>query len=75
MKVIVIGAGASGLAAALEAAKRGYKVIVLELKNEAGKKIYSTGNGRCNITNKKWEWNIIIVMIMIFRGNTKGIYL
>ena len=53
MKVIVIGAGASGLASALEAAKRGYKVIVLELKNEAGKKIYSTGNGRCNITNKK----------------------
>lgn len=53
MKVIVIGAGASGLVAALEAAKKGCKVTVLELKNEAGKKIYATGNGRCNITNKK----------------------
>lgn len=55
MKIIVIGAGASGLVSALEAAKRGHKVTVLELKNEAGKKIYATGNGRCNITNKRME--------------------
>ncbi|MDE6209716.1 MAG: aminoacetone oxidase family FAD-binding enzyme [Lachnospiraceae bacterium] len=52
MNVIVIGAGASGLVAAIEAAKANNKVTVLELKNEAGKKIYATGNGRCNLTNK-----------------------
>lgn len=52
MKVVVIGAGASGLAAALEAAKKGHRVTVLELKNQPGKKISATGNGRCNITNK-----------------------
>ena len=52
MKVIVIGAGASGLMAAIEASKNGHSVRVLELKEEAAKKIYATGNGRCNITNE-----------------------
>lgn len=50
-KVIVIGAGASGLMAAYAAAIRGHEVLVLERNEKAGKKIYITGKGRCNVTN------------------------
>ena len=51
MRIIVIGAGASGLMAALEAAKGGHEVWILEKNEKAGKKIYITGKGRCNVTN------------------------
>ena len=47
----VIGAGASGMIAALEAAGNGAKVTILERKDKVGKKILATGNGRCNFTN------------------------
>ena len=50
-RVIVIGAGASGLMAAYAAAARGNDVLVLERNEKAGKKIYITGKGRCNVTN------------------------
>ena len=49
--VVVIGAGASGLMAAYAAAERGNSVLVLERNEKAGKKIYVTGKGRCNVTN------------------------
>jgi predicted Rossmann fold flavoprotein len=49
--VIIIGAGASGLMCAIEAGKRGRKVIVLDHANKAGKKILMSGGGRCNFTN------------------------
>lgn len=49
--VIVIGAGASGLAAAIAAARQGSSVLVIEQKEKAGKKILATGNGKCNFTN------------------------
>ena len=49
--VIVVGGGASGLAAAIEAARGGCRVTVLEQKERTGKKILATGNGRCNLTN------------------------
>lgn len=49
--VIVIGAGAAGLMAAEAAAEKGSKVTVLEKNEKAGKKIYITGKGRCNLTN------------------------
>ena len=49
--VIVIGGGASGLTAAIVAARRGRNVIILERLNRIGKKILVTGNGRCNMTN------------------------
>lgn len=49
--VIVIGAGAAGMTAAIYAARQGSKVIILEHTSKAGKKILSTGNGKCNITN------------------------
>lgn len=52
-KIIIAGAGASGMVAAIEAAKRNIDVTLLEANDEVGKKIYATGNGRCNLTNKK----------------------
>jgi len=48
---IIIGASASGLMCAIEAGKRGRKVIVLDHANKAGKKILMSGGGRCNFTN------------------------
>ena len=53
--VIVIGAGASGLMCAIEAAKRGRRVLVLDSANKAGKKILMSGGGRCNFTNYSVE--------------------
>jgi predicted Rossmann fold flavoprotein len=49
--VIVIGAGAAGLMSAIEAGKRGRKVLVLEHNERIGKKILISGGGRCNFTN------------------------
>lgn len=49
--VIIIGAGASGLTAAISAARQGSRVLVLEQKEKAGKKLLATGNGKCNFTN------------------------
>ncbi len=49
--VIIIGAGASGLMAAITAARGGSSVLILERKEKAGKKILATGNGKCNFTN------------------------
>ncbi|MDO4286008.1 MAG: NAD(P)/FAD-dependent oxidoreductase [Eubacteriales bacterium] len=50
-KVIVIGAGAAGLMCAAAAASQGHRVTVYEKNEKAGKKIYITGKGRCNLTN------------------------
>ncbi|MDI9818308.1 MULTISPECIES: NAD(P)/FAD-dependent oxidoreductase [unclassified Legionella] len=49
--VVVIGAGAAGLMCAIEAGKRGRKVVVIDHANKAGKKILMSGGGRCNFTN------------------------
>ncbi len=51
LDVVVIGAGASGLMCAIEAGKRGRKVLVLEHTRKAGNKIRMSGGGRCNFTN------------------------
>ena len=50
-KVIIIGAGAAGMMAGIAAAQSGHNVTILEKNEKAGKKIYITGKGRCNITN------------------------
>jgi len=49
--VAVIGAGAAGLMCAIEAGKRGRRVVVLDHANKPGKKILMSGGGRCNFTN------------------------
>lgn len=51
LDVIIIGAGAAGLMCAIEAGKRGRKVLVLDHSNKVGKKILMSGGGRCNFTN------------------------
>lgn len=50
-EIAVIGGGASGLAAAINAARLGRKVVILEAQNRVGRKLLATGNGRCNIAN------------------------
>jgi len=50
--VIIIGAGASGCLAAISAARQKRRVLLLEHLDKIGKKILSTGNGKCNYTNQ-----------------------
>jgi len=52
-KIAIIGGGASGLTAAIIAARNGAFVTVLERNDRVGKKIPATGNGRCNLTNMR----------------------
>ena len=51
MDIIVIGAGAAGLMAAIIAAEGGARVRLLERNDKIGKKILVTGNGKCNLSN------------------------
>lgn len=55
-RIIIIGAGAAGMMAAIAAAREGAvtgksDVLLLEKNEKSGKKIYITGKGRCNVTN------------------------
>lgn len=63
-KVLIIGAGAAGMMAAISAKRHGADVTVLERNNRVGKKILATGNGRCNYTN-------INLDIQNYHGNNK----
>lgn len=70
-QVFVVGGGAAGMMAAISAAEEGAEVTILEHNDRVGKKILSTGNGRCNFTNvnqsskcyrsdnKGFAWNIL----------------
>ena len=49
--VMVLGAGAAGMMCAMEAGKRGRRVLVLERNDRVGRKILISGGGRCNFTN------------------------
>ena len=51
-KVVIIGAGASGLITAIYAKRNGNDVILIEKNEICGRKILATGNGRCNYWNK-----------------------
>ncbi|MDR2647735.1 MAG: aminoacetone oxidase family FAD-binding enzyme [Oscillospiraceae bacterium] len=51
-KMVIIGAGASGLAAAIAAGRRSGDILLLERLPRVGKKILATGNGRCNLSNQ-----------------------
>ncbi len=50
-RVLIAGAGASGLAAAVSAAESGEEVLLLEASAKPGRKILASGNGRCNLMN------------------------
>lgn len=51
LQIVVIGGGAAGMMAAIQAAGEGRKVILLEKNEKLGKKLFITGKGRCNLTN------------------------
>ena len=48
----IVGAGPAGMMAALEAAKRGARVLLFDTNRMVGRKLLVTGNGRCNLTNE-----------------------
>lgn len=66
-RVIIIGAGASGMMAAIQAARAGGDVTIMEHRERPGKKLLSTGNGRCNMTNLSRKKNVIAVPMRGFR--------
>ena len=51
MRIAIIGGGAAGLMAACLLARRGLRPVLLEKQSRVGRKLLSTGNGRCNLTN------------------------
>lgn len=53
--VVVLGAGAAGLACAIQAGYRGRRVLVLDNGKKIGRKILISGGGRCNFTNRSVE--------------------
>lgn len=53
--MVVIGAGASGMMAAITAARENKRVCILEKLDKAGKKLLATGNGKCNFTNENMK--------------------
>lgn len=55
--ICIIGGGASGLAAAITAAKKGKKVTIIERNEKCGKKILITGSGKCNYFNDNQNIN------------------
>lgn len=62
--IIIIGAGASGMMAAITAARNDKRVLLLEQMDKVGKKILATGNGKCNYTNENME-------LSNFRGDSQ----
>jgi hypothetical protein len=50
-RIVVVGAGAAGMMAAVTAARAGAEVVVVEPNEKVGRKLYITGKGRCNVTN------------------------
>lgn len=68
--VIVVGAGTSGMMAAIAAAKAGSNTLLLEKNKRVGKKLLLTGGGRCNVTNNRPAEDIIAHI----PGNGKFLY-
>ncbi len=56
---IIIGGGPAGMFAAITAAQRGQKVLLLEKNDRLGKKLLITGKGRCNVTNNCSEQEVM----------------
>lgn len=53
--VVVIGGGPAGMMSAIQAAKSGAKVVLIEKNKTLGKKLLITGGGRCNVTNATFD--------------------
>ena len=53
--VCIVGGGASGMACAITASKRGLNCITDEKEAKLGRKIYASGNGKCNLTNHNFD--------------------
>ncbi|MGX7262723.1 NAD(P)/FAD-dependent oxidoreductase [Enterococcus crotali] len=68
--VIVVGAGTSGMMAAIAAAKAGSNTLLIEKNKRVGKKLLLTGGGRCNVTNNRPADEIIAHI----PGNGKFLY-
>lgn len=68
--VIVVGAGTSGMMAAIAAAKAGSNTLLVEKNKRVGKKLLLTGGGRCNVTNNRPAEEIIAHI----PGNGKFLY-
>lgn len=68
--VIVVGAGTSGMMAAISAAEQGACVLLIEKNKKAGKKLLMTGGGRCNVTNNR----PVDDLIAHIPGNGKFLY-
>ncbi|MCM1082620.1 MAG: NAD(P)/FAD-dependent oxidoreductase [Clostridium sp.] len=48
---VIVGCGAAGMMAGITLAEKGKKVVIFEKNEKAGKKLFITGKGRCNLTN------------------------
>ncbi len=57
--ICIIGGGAAGMCAAITAARQNKKVIIIEKNTKLGRKIYATGNGKCNLTNTYMNYSDI----------------
>ena len=51
-KIAVVGGGAAGMTAAIQSARMGALVTIYERNDRVGKKLLSTGNGKCNFSNE-----------------------
>ncbi len=58
MDITIIGGGASGMAAAIAAAREGANVTIFEKEARVGRKLLATGNGKCNYSNTNYEGRI-----------------
>ncbi len=76
-KIGIIGGGASGMAAAITAARQGALVTILEGNDRIGKKLLATGNGRCNLGNLElsadcyYGEDVVFVMDRLTQFNTQ----
>ena len=68
--VLVVGAGSSGLMAAINAASQGARVLLLERNKRPGRKLLLSGGGRCNVTNRTSRQDLIAHI----PGNGKFLY-
>ena len=83
--IVIIGAGASGLACMNELVKTNkYNIIVLEQSNKAARKILASGNGRCNVSNLNFLFSLVIFspmnlilfsVFLIFVGEGRFLFL